>query len=110
MQLFACQKVAAWIERQLGVFTSGVYGGTLDETRNIMDDFEEYKLVLEVQKAVRNVVRHPRSPPPSFPLCFVLKASLMPGVCYPPRRASPVPVRFRSQGRFRRCWGVQFPL
>ncbi len=53
MQLFACQKVAAWIERQLGVFTSGEYGNTLDDTQNIMDDFEEYKLVLEVQKAVR---------------------------------------------------------
>lgn len=52
MQLFACQKVAAWIERQLGVFTSGEYGNTLDDTQNIMDDFEEYKLVLEVQKAV----------------------------------------------------------
>ena len=52
MQLFACQKVAVWIEKQLGVFTSGEYGTTLDGTQNIMDDFEEYKLVLEVQKSV----------------------------------------------------------
>ena len=53
MQLFACHKVAVWIEKQLGVFTSGIYGTTVDDTQNIIDDFEEYKLVLDVQKSVR---------------------------------------------------------
>jgi hypothetical protein len=52
-QLFVCQKVAAWIELQLEVFTSGNYGSTFDATKNIMDAFVEYTVVLEQHKTVR---------------------------------------------------------
>ena len=41
-----------WVEKQLDVFTSGQYGANYDATKIIMENFEEYKTQLELQKVV----------------------------------------------------------
>lgn len=51
-QIFTCQKVDAWVEKQLEVFTSGNYGTTYDLTKIIMDNFEEYKVQLAANQQV----------------------------------------------------------
>lgn len=51
-QIFTCQKVDTWVEKQLDVFTSGQYGANYDATKIIMENFEEYKTQLELQKVV----------------------------------------------------------
>jgi hypothetical protein len=54
-QVFLCQKVESWVDKQLEVFTSNQYGANWESTRIIMDNFEEYKLQYAMQMAVRFV-------------------------------------------------------
>lgn len=55
-QLFTLSKVAGWVEKQIELFVSGVYGESWDATKHLMEDYDEvYKASLEENRGLINI-------------------------------------------------------